>query len=235
MKAVQYVEEVEGRASTLKFGGPRAAKFAEVLPSEYLNLVFRAYNRVAVRRHAPAGGSRGPEYLPPAALTDNLKTTGESYMTTHSPDLKSSPDAQGANDGNAMQNAERAAAQAKDAANTGIESGRQAYDEAKEYVGAGAHAAKEKMNSAYDAAKDKASNIADSVSGAASYAGQKAEEATSSVGEALESTGQYLKEDGLHHIASDLTELIRRNPVPAMLIGIGLGFLFAQASSRRNS
>jgi hypothetical protein len=29
-------------------------------------------------------------------------------------------------------------------------------------------------------------------------------------------------------MADDVTELIRRNPIPAMLIGVGIGFLLAK-------
>jgi hypothetical protein len=152
-------------------------------------------------------------------------------MTINTLDPKPYQASPGTNDGDA----ERAAQKAKDAANTGIESGRQAINEAKEGLSAGIHAAQEKAGSVIDMARDAASNVASSVSDAACYAGQKAEAATSTVGGALESSGQYLKEDGLRHMASDITELIRRNPVPAMLIGIGLGVLVTQATSRRNS
>ncbi len=152
-------------------------------------------------------------------------------MTINTLDPKFFHETHGSNDGNA----ERAAEKAREAVNTGIESGRQAVAEAKEGLNAGMHAAQEKAGSVIDKAKDAASNVASSVSDAACYASQKAEAATSTVGGALESTGQYLKEDGLHHIATDITELIRRNPVPAMLIGIGLGVLVTQAASRRNS
>lgn len=156
-------------------------------------------------------------------------------MTINTLDPKSSKEACCPNDGSAMRTAEGAAEKAKEALNAGIESGRQAFDEAKDVAGAGIHAAQLKVGSAIGIARDAASNFASSVSDAAAYAGHKAEDATGSVGGALESTGHYLKEDGLHHIASDVTDLIRRNPVPAMLIGIGLGFLVAQATSRRTS
>lgn len=141
----------------------------------------------------------------------------------------------GAGDGSATHNAERAAELAKEAVNTGIESGRQAIAEARNAIDTGVHIAQDKMGSAIDIAKAAAANVASSVSDAASYAGQKAEDATGSVGGALESTGHYLKEDGLRHIASDATELIRRNPMPAMLLGVGLGFLVALASGRRRA
>jgi hypothetical protein len=52
--------------------------------------------------------------------------------------------------------------------------------------------------------------------------------ATARVADSLESTGDYLREEGFSGMASDLTELIRRNPIPAMLVGIGIGFLLAR-------
>lgn len=54
--------------------------------------------------------------------------------------------------------------------------------------------------------------------------------ATSAVADTLENAGEYLESHGLGGIASDLTETIRRNPIPALLVGIGLGFLIARAT-----
>ena len=102
-------------------------------------------------------------------------------------------------------------------------------------MGAALENAERAAGNTLEKAREVASNAAQNVAGAAAYVGHKAEEATSSVGNALENTGHYLKNDGLHHITADLTEMIKRNPVPAMLLGIGLGFLFAQATSRRNA
>lgn len=45
----------------------------------------------------------------------------------------------------------------------------------------------------------------------------------------LENAGRYLQEEGLSGMADDLTDLIRRNPVPSLLVGIGIGFLLARA------
>jgi hypothetical protein len=44
----------------------------------------------------------------------------------------------------------------------------------------------------------------------------------------LESAGKYLEDKNLSGMAEDLTGMIRRNPIPALLIGIGLGFLLAR-------
>ena len=50
----------------------------------------------------------------------------------------------------------------------------------------------------------------------------------------LENTGKYLEEEGLSGIASDVTALIKRNPIPALFIGIGVGFLLARACTSRS-
>jgi hypothetical protein len=109
-------------------------------------------------------------------------------------------------------------------------------------------------------AKDAASNVADKAKDAASTVGQKAEDATHAVGSGMQSlagtmreklphegvigaatatvagglqnTGRYLQTEGLKGIGDDVTNLIRRNPLPAVLIGIGLGFILARATLR---
>ena len=111
-----------------------------------------------------------------------------------------------------------------------------------------------------DKAKDLADDAKDKAGEVASYVGDKAEGATAAVGSGmkslagtirdkspnsgmmasasnavantLESGGRYLEEQGLKGIGEDLTNLIRRNPVPAILVGIGIGYLFARATSR---
>jgi len=54
--------------------------------------------------------------------------------------------------------------------------------------------------------------------------------ATSAVADTIENTGEYLESHGLSGVASDLTDMVRRNPIPALLIGIGVGFLIARAT-----
>ncbi|MCC6793803.1 MAG: hypothetical protein IT366_01695 [Candidatus Hydrogenedentes bacterium] len=57
--------------------------------------------------------------------------------------------------------------------------------------------------------------------------------ATTAVADSLEHAGRYLQEEGLGGAAHDLTDLIRRNPIPALLVGIGFGFLIAQATASK--
>jgi hypothetical protein len=118
--------------------------------------------------------------------------------------------------------------------------------------------AMEMASTAASKAKDMASSAVSTAGEVASAVGQKAEDATCAVGggikslagtirekgphggftgqatstvaDALETTGSYLEEQGLSGIGEDLTNLIRRNPIPALLVGIGLGFLLARAT-----
>jgi len=104
------------------------------------------------------------------------------------------------------------------------------------------------------------SNVADKAKQAATYVGGKANEATEAVGAGMESlggairdcepatgllhnageavadklegTGRYLEQQGLKGIGEDVTNLIRRNPIPALLIGVGVGVLVARMIRR---
>lgn len=58
--------------------------------------------------------------------------------------------------------------------------------------------------------------------------------AAGKVAETIEGAGRYLQEEKLSGMAEDFTDLIKRNPLPAVLIGIGLGFLLARATSSRS-
>jgi len=129
-------------------------------------------------------------------------------------------------------------------------------DKAKEF----GEKAKETAGNFGEKAKETASNLATQAHDAASSVGQKAEDATaglgsrmqslagtlrekaphegvmgkasSAVADTLESSGHYIEDQGLQGMAEDVTELIRKNPIPAVLIGIGLGFVLARVTIR---
>jgi hypothetical protein len=112
-------------------------------------------------------------------------------------------------------------------------------------------------------AKDIGATATQKASEAASYVGKKADDATGAVGagmksvaqtirentpdkgmlgsatsavaDTLEQGGRYLQEQGLSGIGTDMTNLIRRNPIPAVLVGIGVGFLLARALTSSRS
>jgi len=120
--------------------------------------------------------------------------------------------------------------------------------------------AKDTANKAGAYVKDAAATVAHKAEDAASYVSHKAEDATSAVGRdmkslagtiranaphegmlgtagsavanTLETYGRELEEHGLGGIADDITNTVRRHPIPAVLIGIGLGFLLARTFAK---
>jgi hypothetical protein len=48
----------------------------------------------------------------------------------------------------------------------------------------------------------------------------------------LDTAGSYLQDKTFEGIGQDVTELIRRYPLQAVLVGLGLGYLFSRRSER---
>jgi ElaB/YqjD/DUF883 family membrane-anchored ribosome-binding protein len=59
--------------------------------------------------------------------------------------------------------------------------------------------------------------------------------AADSFASGLETAGKYLEEQDFSHMAEDMTNLIRRNPIPAVCIAAGIGFLLARACTSSRS
>lgn len=125
-----------------------------------------------------------------------------------------------------------------------------------------AEKAQDFASSAAEKAQDAASHVAHRAGEIASTVGQKAEDAAATVGggmkslagtirenapsggmfrtasstvaDTLEDSGRYLEEQGFSGLGRDLTNMVRRNPLPALMIGIGLGYLIAQATRTRS-
>jgi hypothetical protein len=106
-----------------------------------------------------------------------------------------------------------------------------------------AHRAADKAGQFASAAGDKADNAVESVgSSLKSFAGTVRENlphsgmlggASESVAGALESGGRYLEQKGLSGIGEDMTDLIKRHPIPAVFLALGLGFLIACSTRSR--
>lgn len=137
------------------------------------------------------------------------------------------------------------------------ETGSSATEKAKDLASSVAHTAGQAASGVTQKAKDMASSATHTASDVASNISHKAEEATSNVGsgmrslagtlrenmpqegmmgsagsavaDTLERGGRYLQEEGLEGVGEELTNLIRRNPIPALLVGIGVGFLIARS------
>ncbi|HEV8058249.1 MAG TPA: hypothetical protein VGP68_00120 [Gemmataceae bacterium] len=122
--------------------------------------------------------------------------------------------------GTTFGNAEKIAAdKARDVTNRVSEFAGQAKDKAKEVT----EQVGEMVSDIAGQAKDKAQEWATEAGDAMCQAKDKAQEWAT---EAAQKTGATVKDLG-----NELTELIRRYPAPALLIGFGLGFMIAKASS----
>jgi hypothetical protein len=125
--------------------------------------------------------------------------------------------------------------------------GAQAADKARETASAVADRARETAHNVADKARDltsqagrKADDVAGKVGSGLESAADSIREhtphtgmigtAASKVADTLESSGHYLKEEGLSGMANDLTEMVKRNPIPALLLAIGVGVLIARAT-----
>jgi hypothetical protein len=137
----------------------------------------------------------------------------------------------------------------KDAANT-------AADKARDAASSVADKARDAASNVGSAVSHAASAVGQTVSGAASTVGHKAEDATAAAGQgiqhlgdrlrsagpqsgmlgrasdtvadSLKDAGKYIEDKNLSGMLDDVTEMVRRNPIPALLVGIGLGFLLAR-------
>jgi len=149
--------------------------------------------------------------------------------------------------GQAVEKAREGAGHAADAARDSMG---QAADRARD---AASHAGAA-LSSAASAAGQ---TVQQAASSAAHTVGQKAEQATSAVGsgmhsladtvrdrgpesgmlgtasdyvaDTLDRTGQYIQDRNLSGMMDDVSSMIKRNPIPALLIGLGVGFLLGRA------
>jgi cell division septum initiation protein DivIVA len=141
--------------------------------------------------------------------------------------------------------------------NAAKEMGGQVVDKAKEMGNQVVDKAKEMGAQAVCAAKDAVGSVGDMASQAASNVGKKADNITASAGhdirkwgdalnekgpqggfmghashavaETLQESGHYLEDAKLSGMADDVGKLVKRHPVPALLIGFGVGFMLGRA------
>jgi len=162
--------------------------------------------------------------------------------------------ATGTQTGQTAQDAARTVGQkAQDTANAACQKAQDFAHQAGQKAQEFAHTAGQKIS-------DVASSAGHRVQDAASAVGHKAEDATAAVGrglegaadkvreklpregmlgraaeafaETLDRTGRYIEERNISGMARDVTEVIRRNPIPAVLVAVGLGFLLGRTLRR---
>jgi ElaB/YqjD/DUF883 family membrane-anchored ribosome-binding protein len=52
--------------------------------------------------------------------------------------------------------------------------------------------------------------------------------ASEAVADALDRSGHYIQDKNIRGMAEDVTEVIKRNPIPAVFIAVGLGYLLGR-------
>lgn len=142
----------------------------------------------------------------------------------------------------AASHAGQAASHAGQAVSEGVGQARQAASEAAGQARQGASTLGQKAQDMAGAASHKADQALSSVGeGMSSLAGTLREKApqegmlgsaASAVAQGLESSGHYLQEHGLSDIGADINGLVRRYPLAAVGIALGLGFMLGSALRR---
>jgi len=94
-------------------------------------------------------------------------------------------------------------------------------DEAKER-------AKDMASAVGDKAKDLAGSVADTARGVADRASDLASSAKECAQDAMSTVGEYLPDYDVRNMADDVGNVIRRYPIPCVLISMGIGFLLAR-------
>jgi hypothetical protein len=98
-----------------------------------------------------------------------------------------------------------------------------AADQAQTALANKAHALSDKMTTVAGKIRDKAPSEG------------RLGTAAESVASGIERAGSYMRDHDLRAVGNDLTDVIRRNPVPATLVGVGVGFLIGRALMTRSS
>jgi len=111
-------------------------------------------------------------------------------------------------------------------------------DKAREYAGQAGDKARQFASQAGNKAEETMHSVGQGMSSLAGSIRQSAPQsgmlgtAAGSVAEQLETGGRYLREHDLGDIGEDVTQIIRRYPIPALLCIFGVGFVMGSALRR---
>jgi hypothetical protein len=85
------------------------------------------------------------------------------------------------------------------------------------------------------AAQDVASSVVETAGTVATKAQEMAGTAATAVTDTVAGAGTYLREKGVQTLPDDLAGLIRRHPVSALLIGLGIGWLLSRTLGKAST
>jgi len=109
---------------------------------------------------------------------------------------------------------------------------------AQEMAGAVGQMASDALSSASQKADTMAASLGGSMQSlagnlrAAAPSQEPLSQLASGVADLLDRTGRFLQEEGVQGLAGELNHLIRRNPLSAVFLAAGVGFLLAQTVRR---
>jgi hypothetical protein len=104
-------------------------------------------------------------------------------------------------------------------------------EEAKEKAEEAASAATATGSQSIASVGEKIESLAGTIREKAPHEGTIGTAATA-VAEKLDAAGSYLQTKDVDHMVEDLSGLVRRYPIPSLLIGLGIGFLIAKSTRR---
>jgi len=116
---------------------------------------------------------------------------------------------------------------AKDFAGQALQKGKEAAGQASDKAGEAASMVGRKVDDATHAVGSGIKNLADRIKDGGPQEGFLGQ-ATRQVADTIKEGGAYLEQGGFSGMTKDVTDLIRRNPVPAVVLGLGLGFLLGR-------
>lgn len=97
----------------------------------------------------------------------------------------------------------------------------------------------EKAQRGGEKARQVAERVGDEISGASDRIQEKLRETGKGVGEAVNTvsekvraSAQYLEDSSVEDVVDDVTVLVKRYPIHAVLLGVGIGFLLGRGRSR---
>jgi len=128
----------------------------------------------------------------------------------------------------AKDTAHNVADKAKDAAHNIADSTRDAASQAGQALSSAASTAGKKAEEWTNAAGHRVESLADTVRSQGPNSGMLGR-ASDAVADGLEAAGGYMSEKNLSGMMDDVTSLIKRNPIPALVVGLGIGFLLGKS------
>jgi hypothetical protein len=127
--------------------------------------------------------------------------------------------------------------QAKEAAGQAADKAQEAVSKTGEAISHAAGAAGQAIGQTAESATAAAGSGMQSLAGTVRDSGPQSGmlgSATRTVADGLEGAGKYLEDKNLSGMMEDINGLIKRNPMPAILLALGVGFLVGRALSSRS-